>query len=51
MLIAILPGCTGSPAKPYYFDEAPTIRITAEALKALSSGLETHTLIYSIRTS
>jgi len=47
IFIAIMPGCTDSLAEEYYLDEAPGIRITAQALKALTNDLETHTLSYS----
>ncbi len=52
MLIFLLPGCTESPAvEDTYLDEAPDIRITAEALEALSADGKAHMLTYITRAS
>jgi uncharacterized lipoprotein YehR (DUF1307 family) len=51
IFIILLAGCTNSLAEDLYLEEAPGIRITAEALKALTAEAAEHTLSFSQRTS
>jgi type III secretory pathway lipoprotein EscJ len=51
MFTMVLAGCTNSLAEDLYLEEAPGIRITAEALKVLTAEAAEHTLSYSQRNS
>lgn len=50
-MITVLSGCSERKAEVIYLNEAPGIRITAEAMEALKAGSEAHTLIYTLRYS
>jgi len=51
LMITVLSGCSERKAEVIYLNEAPGIRITAEAMEALKAGSEAHTLIYTLRYS
>ncbi|MGM0689667.1 MAG: hypothetical protein ACQESO_08790 [Bacillota bacterium] len=51
LLITALSGCSEKIAEDLYLNEAPGIRITAEAMEALKADGEAHTLSYTIRSS
>jgi len=52
MSVLMLAGCESDTAgDPYVIEEAPGVRITAEALEILLDSGEPHTLTYSVRTS
>jgi len=51
LLITVLSGCSEKKAEDIYLNEAPGIRITAEAMEALTADGEAHTLSYTIRSS
>jgi len=51
LMIAFLSGCSERKAEDIYLNEAPGIRITAEAMEALTAGSEAYTLSYTLSYS
>jgi uncharacterized lipoprotein YajG len=50
--IILLTGCASDDStNPYIVEDAPGVRITAEALEAMLDSNESYTLTYSVRTS
>jgi thiosulfate reductase cytochrome b subunit len=48
----LLTGCANDDStNPYIVEDAPGVRITAEALETMLDNNEPHTLSYSVRTS
>ncbi len=51
LMITVLFGCSERKAEGIYLNEAPGIRITAEAMEALTADGKAHTLSYTLRYS
>ncbi len=51
LMITVLSGCSDKKAEVIYLNEAPGIRITGEAMEALTADSEAHTLRYTLRYS